>query len=45
MRWVVWQGIRVGLKAWNLAETGSIGKGVFSRNFLITGVRREAARD
>lgn len=39
MRWVVWQGIRAGLKVWNLAETGAAGEGVFSRNFLIAGVR------
>lgn len=38
-RWLVWQGIRGGLKLWNLAETGSAGAGVFSRNFLITGTR------
>ena len=42
-RWLLWQVIRGGLKLWNLAETGSAGEGVWSRNFLTTGCRMEAA--
>ena len=36
LRWAVWQGIRMGLKVWNLAETGSAGSGIFTRIFLMT---------
>lgn len=37
LRWCVWQGIRVGLKVWNVAETGDAGTGVFTRVFLMSG--------
>ncbi len=39
-RVVLWQLIRLGLKVWNLAETGTAGSGVYTRVFLITGVKR-----
>lgn len=39
LRWVAWQAIRAGLKAWNLAETGDAGGGVFTRVFLISASR------
>lgn len=38
-RWLAWQMIRGGLKLWNLAETGSAGAGVFSRNLLASAMR------
>jgi 2-polyprenyl-3-methyl-5-hydroxy-6-metoxy-1,4-benzoquinol methylase len=40
LRWFVWQSIRQGLKIWNLAETGASGSGVFSRVFLISGIKK-----
>lgn len=40
LRYVIWQGIRIVLKLWNLAETGSSGSGVFTRIFLISGVKK-----
>lgn len=39
LRYVIWQGIRIVLKICNLAETGSSGSGVFTRTFLITGLK------
>lgn len=36
-RFFIWQVIRAGLKIWNLAETGSIGSGILTRIFLISG--------
>lgn len=39
-RYVIWQAIRAGLKLWNLAETGDAGSGVFTRVFLLSGVKR-----
>lgn len=36
LRWLVWQTIRMGLKVWNLAETGDAGSGVFTRVFLVS---------
>jgi SAM-dependent methyltransferase len=39
LRWLVWQGIRLGLKVYNLAETGDSGSGVFTRVFLASGVK------
>jgi 2-polyprenyl-3-methyl-5-hydroxy-6-metoxy-1,4-benzoquinol methylase len=38
-RYLIWQSIRLGLKIWNLAETGLSGSGVFTRVFLITGLK------
>ena len=37
LRYLIWQSIRMGLKIWNLAETGAAGSGVFTRVFLIKG--------
>ena len=39
LRYVIWQGIRIVLKIWNLAETGCCGSGVFTRIFLISGLK------
>lgn len=39
IRFVLWQVIRLQLMAWNLIETGSMGDRVFTRVFLITGIR------
>lgn len=41
VRFVVWQAIRAGLLVWNLAETGSAGSRVLTRNFLIRAIREE----
>lgn len=38
-RVVLWRLIRLGLRLWNLAETGSAGSGVYTRVFLMTGVK------
>jgi len=40
LRFVLWRVIRMGLTVWNLAETGSGGSGIFTRVFLISGVKR-----
>lgn len=40
IRFLAWRAIRLGLKAWNVAETGSAGSGVFTRIFQVSG-RRE----
>ena len=34
-----WQVIRLGLKAWNIIETGRPGSGVFTRNFLMSAIK------
>lgn len=39
LRFLLWQLIRAGLLIWNLAETGSAGSGIWTRVFLITGVK------
>jgi 2-polyprenyl-3-methyl-5-hydroxy-6-metoxy-1,4-benzoquinol methylase len=39
-RFAVWQAIRLGLKFWNVAETGNPGGGIFSRVFLASGCRK-----
>ena len=44
LRWCVWQCIRAGLKAWNVAETGDAGSGVFTRVFLLTGIAKCAEK-
>jgi 2-polyprenyl-3-methyl-5-hydroxy-6-metoxy-1,4-benzoquinol methylase len=36
LRYVLWQGIRYGFKAWNVIETGCAGSGIFTRVFLVT---------
>lgn len=40
LRSLVWSFIRLTLKLWNVVETGSIGSGIFTRIFLISGVKR-----
>ena len=40
LRYLIWQAIRFGLRLWNLAETGSAGAGVWTRVFLISGVKK-----
>jgi len=40
LRYLVWQAIRVVLKTWNIAETGDAGSGVFTRVFLISGIKK-----
>jgi SAM-dependent methyltransferase len=39
IRFVLWRVIRRLLIVWNLAETGGSGSGVFTRVFLVTGIR------
>lgn len=39
LRYVLWQGIRLALYAWNVIETGSPQAGVFTRIFLISGIK------
>lgn len=39
IRYLIWQLLRGGLMAWNLVETGSKGDGVFTRIFLISGIK------
>jgi len=39
MRCLIWQLIRLWLKLWNVAEMGHAGSGVFTRNFMISGVK------
>jgi cyclopropane fatty-acyl-phospholipid synthase-like methyltransferase len=38
-RYVIWKAIWVALALWNLAETGSIGSGIYTRVFLISGLK------
>ncbi len=40
VRYLIWQMIRAGLKIWNLAETGEAGSSVFTRVFLISGIKK-----
>lgn len=40
LRYVMWMIIKAGLALWNLAETGTIGSGVWTRVFLISGVKK-----
>lgn len=39
IRFVIWQAIRQLLMLWNIVETGGSGRGVFTRVFLISGIR------
>ena len=39
VRYLIWQLIRCGLSLWNLVETGSKGDGVFTRVFLVSGIK------
>jgi hypothetical protein len=36
----VWQALRAGLRLWNFVETGSSGSGVYTRVFVISGVKK-----
>jgi hypothetical protein len=38
----IWQAFRLVFKIWNIAEFGGSGSGVFTRVFLISGVKRDA---
>jgi len=38
-RYLIWKVIWTGLALWNLAETGSIGSGIYTRVFLISGIK------
>lgn len=40
VRYVIWKMIRFGLRIWNLAETGAAGTGVWTRVFLISGIKK-----
>jgi 2-polyprenyl-3-methyl-5-hydroxy-6-metoxy-1,4-benzoquinol methylase len=40
LRSFIWAAIRFGLKVWNLAETGTGGSGVYTRVFLISGLKK-----
>ena len=40
LRYLVWQAICMVLKIWNIAETGNAGSGVFTRVFLISGIKK-----
>ncbi|OAI49813.1 hypothetical protein AYO43_00090 [Nitrospira sp. SCGC AG-212-E16] len=40
VRYLIWQMIRLGLCVWNLAETGDAGGGVWTRVFLISGIKK-----
>jgi 2-polyprenyl-3-methyl-5-hydroxy-6-metoxy-1,4-benzoquinol methylase len=42
IRYLIWQVIRLGLKVYNLAETGHSGSGVFTRVFVISGRKNES---
>ena len=39
-RFVIWKMIWLVLATWNLAETGRLGYGIYSRVFLISGIKR-----
>ena len=39
IRYLIWKAIRSGLIVWNLAETGSKKSGIYTRVFLISGIR------
>ena len=42
VRYLLWQALRLGLNAWNLAETGTAGQGVWTRVFLASAVRPQS---
>ncbi len=45
IRWLMWQLIRSGLKAYNLAETGSTGSGVYTRVFITGAIKEKGSKD
>ena len=40
VRYLLWQVIRAGLRLWNLVESGAAGSGVWTRVFLISGIKK-----
>lgn len=40
LRWICWQAVRGMLKLYNLAETGSVGSGVFTRVMLVSATKK-----
>jgi len=40
VRALLWNVIWIGLAIWNVVETGSRGSGIYTRNFLISGVKK-----
>lgn len=40
VRWLLWPALRAGLQLWNVVETGSRGSGVYTRVFVLSGVKR-----
>lgn len=42
VRYILWQAIRLGLKAWNVAETGTVGRGIWTRVFLASALKPSA---
>lgn len=43
VRYLIWQLIKSSLMLWNLAETGSKGRGIFTRVFLISAIKMPSA--
>jgi SAM-dependent methyltransferase len=39
-RYILWQFFRIGMKVWNLVETGSSGSGIFTRIFIISAINK-----
>jgi 2-polyprenyl-3-methyl-5-hydroxy-6-metoxy-1,4-benzoquinol methylase len=39
IRFLLWRLIRLGLRIWNVAETGGAGSGIYTRNFILTALR------
>lgn len=39
-RYILWQLFRIGIKLWNLVETGSPGSGIFTRVFIISAIKK-----
>jgi SAM-dependent methyltransferase len=39
LRYLLWRTIRIGVRVWNMIETGSQGSGVYTRVFLMSGVK------
>jgi 2-polyprenyl-3-methyl-5-hydroxy-6-metoxy-1,4-benzoquinol methylase len=40
MRYIIWQLIRIFLKTYHLAETGSIGSNIYSRVFILSAIKK-----
>jgi hypothetical protein len=39
VRFLLWRLIRLGLRIWNVAETGGPGSGIYTRNFILTAIK------